>query len=150
MGEGFGGILSGPAQRLDLDLDGVIGALQLVEMGEGGRDFLPDAARGVGVDFLAQATHADATRQQQTAGVGGLVAREQTQQGALSRAVRTHDADPVARAHVERHRFEQRATGNLPRDVLGPQQHGGNLANGSSSLAGARPMDPLDHEAVTE
>jgi hypothetical protein len=38
----------------------------------------------------------------------------------------------------------------LPRDVLGPQQHGGNLANGWSSLAGARPMDLLDHEAVTE
>ena len=82
--------------------------------------------------------------------VGRLVAREQAQQGAFARAVRTHEADPVARAHVDRHAFEQRATGNLPGDVFGSQQHGGNLANGSSRLAGARPMEPLDHEDVTE
>jgi hypothetical protein len=150
MCESLGRILTGAPQRLDLGLDGVIVALQLIEMSESGRDFLRDAARCVGIDLLAQSTHACATWQQQTPGVGSLVAREQAQQGALARAVRAHEADPVARAHVERHAFEQRATGNLPGDVFGPQQHGGNLANGSSRLAGARPMEPLDHEAVTE
>ena len=49
------------------------------------------------------------------------------QQRGLARAVRADQPDPVARAHVERHALEERATGNLPRDILGSQQHGGNL-----------------------
>jgi hypothetical protein len=39
--------MAGPAQRLDLGFDGVVIALQLVEMGEGSHDFSATCA-GVG------------------------------------------------------------------------------------------------------
>ena len=83
-------------------------------------DLLRDAARGVGVDLLAQAAHAGPARRQQTAGVGCFVAREQAQEGALARAICAHETDPIACTHVDRHALEQRAASNLPRDILGP------------------------------
>ncbi len=92
-------------------------------MAEGRCGLLADRVPLGRIDLLAQHPDPHAARHAAATAVLGLVAGGDAEQRGLARAIRSHQADPIADVHGEIDAGEENAIPEALRDSLEPEQH---------------------------